>query len=128
MLHMAQAVAFAQGEGGAPAGAGAGEGGGQSPMSGMWLFFVAMLAIMYFFLFRPQQKREKERREMLASLSKGDRVMTSGGMMGTIVGLSEKSVVLRVSDDPVVKLEFLRGAVSRKVSEEESGEASGKRE
>jgi len=83
------------------------------PGSHVWILFVAFMAFIYLFMMRPQQKREKERREMLASLSKGDEVITNGGIHGTIVGLSEKTVVLRVSDDPAVKMEFARGAVSR---------------
>ena len=86
-----------------------GGGGGSS----MLLMFGAIIAIMYFFTIRPNQKREKERREMLASVGKNDRVVTSGGICGTVVGLSDKSVVLRVSDEPVVKMEFLRGAISQ---------------
>ncbi len=101
--------------GAAPAGQSAAP---QNPMGSMWIFLVGMLAIMWFFMLRPQQKREKERREMLASLAKGDTVITTGGMIGTIVGLNEKTVVLRVSEEPAVKIEFLRGAVSRKIAEE----------
>ena len=84
----------------------------QSPIP-MWLPLVGFIAIMWFLLIRPNQKREKERRDMLASLSKGDEVVTTGGIHGAIVGLNEKTVVLRVSDDPAVKIEFARGAVSR---------------
>ena len=65
------------------------------------------------------QKREKERQRMLSSLSKGDRVITSGGILGTIVGLTEKSAVLRVSDEPPLKIEFLRGAISRVVTRDD---------
>lgn len=87
----------------------------QTPAPGnqMWIFLIAFIAIMWFLMIRPNQKREKERREMLSSLSKGDRVVTNGGVFGTIVGLTEKTVVLRVSDEPAVKMEFLRGAVAR---------------
>ncbi len=81
--------------------------------SPQFLMLVAMFAIFYFLLIRPNTKREKERREMLSSLSKGDSVVTAGGIHGTIVGLNEKSVVLRVSDDPPVKMEFQRSSVSR---------------
>jgi preprotein translocase subunit YajC len=84
------------------------------------LILVAMFAIFYFFLIRPNTQREKQRREMLASLSKGDSVVTAGGIHGTIVGINEKSVVLRVSDDPPVKLEFQRSSVSQ-VTPEDSG-------
>ncbi|HOF38622.1 MAG TPA: preprotein translocase subunit YajC [Candidatus Hydrogenedentes bacterium] len=81
---------------------------------------VAMFAIFYFFLIRPNTKRERERREMLSALSKGDSVVTAGGIHGTIVGLTEKTVVLRVSDDPPVKMEFQRSSVSR-VATKDSG-------
>lgn len=83
-----------------------------NPMSGMLLMFVIFGGIMYFLIIRPQQRREKERRQMLASLAKGDRVVTNGGICGTIVGLNEKSVVLRVDDDSNVKIEFVRSAIS----------------
>jgi len=72
--------------------------------------------IMYLFFFRPNQKREKERREMLAALAKGDKVVTSGGICGSVIGLTDKTVVLRVGEDPNMKMEFLRGAVSQVTS------------
>lgn len=78
----------------------------------MLIFF----AIMWFFMIAPSQRREKRRREMLAALRKGDRVVTSGGICGTIVGLNDKTVVLKVSDEPAIKMEFMRGAVSQVAS------------
>lgn len=87
---------------------------------GMLVPIVGFGAIMYFLMIRPNQKREKERREMLASLSKGDSVVTSGGICGTIVGLDEKTVVLRISENPPVKVEFLRQAVTRAVPLEDA--------
>lgn len=89
-----------------------------NPLNSMVFMLVAFMAIMYFLTIRPNQKREKERKEMLASIAKGDKVITSGGICGSVLGLSEKTVVLRVSDDPIVKMEFLRGAVSQVVSRE----------
>jgi preprotein translocase subunit YajC len=83
-----------------------------NPMSSMLIMFLGIIAIMYFLTIRPNQKREKERQQMLAALAKGDKVVTSGGICGSVVGLSEKTVVLRVSDEPTVKMEFLRGAIS----------------
>ena len=90
--------------------------GTANPFSNMLFLLVAMVAIMYFLMIRPNQKREKQRREMLAALAKGDKVVTSGGICGSVVGLSEKTVVLRISDDPAVKVEFLRGAISQVTS------------
>ena len=77
------------------------------------MFMLIIFGVMWFFLIWPNQRREKERRQMLAALGKGDRVVTSGGIYGTIVGLNDKTVVLRVSEDPSVKMEFVRGAVSQ---------------
>ncbi len=94
-------------------------GGGGSQLNSLLFMVVAMFGIMYFFMIRPQQKRERERREMLAGLSKGDKVVTSGGICGTVVGLSEDRVVLKVSDN--VTIEFLRGAVAQVLSREKDG-------
>ena len=84
-----------------------------SPLGGMLPMLVIFFAIMYFLLIRPNQKRERERKNMLSSLSKGDEVVTNGGICGTILGLNEKTVVLKISDDPVTKVEFLRGAITQ---------------
>lgn len=94
-------------------------GGPQGGLGSMLPMLLIFIAVMYFFMLRPQQKKEKQRREMLSQLSKGDRVMTQGGIYGTIVGLNEKSVVLRVSEEPPIKMEFARGAVSVVSQEEE---------
>lgn len=92
-------------------GTSASSGGGGPQLNSLLFMIVAMFGIMYFFMIRPQQKRERERREMLSALSKGDRVVTSGGICGTVVGLSEDRVVLKVADN--VTIEFLRGAVAQ---------------
>ena len=124
MLHpvwILSNVALAQAESGAPAAdapSATGFGG-----NGMWFIFIAFFAIMYFLMIRPQQKRDRERREMLASINKGAKVITNGGLHGTVVGLTDKDVILRVSDDPTVKLRFVRGSVARVLSNEEAREA-----
>ena len=78
------------------------------------LFFAAIFAIFYFLLIRPQQRQKADRQRMLAGLKRGDRVVTTGGLHGTIVGLSEHTVSLRVADQ--IKLEFDRSAVGRVVT------------
>lgn len=88
-------------------------GGGSSALFTQLLFFAAIFAIFYFLLIRPQQKQKRDRTTMLAALKKGDRVVTSGGLYGTITGLDEHKVTLRVADQ--VRLEFDRGAVARVV-------------
>lgn len=76
----------------------------------MLLPFIIMFAVFYFLLIRPQQKKQKARNIMLASLKKGDKVVTIGGLHGTIVELTDDTVVLRVND--VTKLTFDRAAVN----------------
>lgn len=87
-----------------------------NPFASMLPMIIAFFAIMYFFMIRPQQKRERERREMLSALSKGDNVVTTGGICGSVVGLSEDRVVLRVDDN--VTMEFVRGAVAQVLPKE----------
>lgn len=71
---------------------------------------VLMFVVLYFLLIRPQQKRQKQRNTMLNALQKGDKVVTIGGLHGTIVELTDDTVVLRVND--VTKLTFERSAVN----------------
>lgn len=87
-------ISDAMAEGGIAAG-GAGEG-----MS--LLFLVGMFAIMYFFLIRPQVKRQKEHKKLVEALSKGDEVQTTGGLMGKIAEVGDNFVKLEVADNTVV--------------------------
>lgn len=79
------------------------------------ILIVLMFVLLYFLLIRPQQKRQKERNKMLNNLSKGDKVITIGGLYGTIVELDDKTVVLKVSDS--VRLTFDKQAVNAVISE-----------
>jgi preprotein translocase subunit YajC len=67
------------------------------------------VGIVYFMIIRPQQKKQKDTEAMRASIKKGDRVLTTGGLYGTVVGEREGVVVLKVADE--VKLEFARDAI-----------------
>ena len=91
-----------------------GEGGG-SPWSGIWMIAL-IFVIFYFLLIRPQQKKQKEHQNLLESLRKGDRVVTSGGIYGTVVGVKENIVVLKIAEN--VKIEIAKSAVSAIVSRE----------
>jgi preprotein translocase subunit YajC len=71
--------------------------------------FLLVFAIMYFLMIRPQQQRQAELTKLQASLAKGDRVLTQAGIYGTVVGVDEDKVVLRVDDN--VKLEFQRSTI-----------------
>lgn len=91
-----------------------GEGGGGSMISTL-IMFGAIFAIFYFMIIRPQQKKAKEREKMLSEVKKGDKIVTGGGIHGTIAGLDEKTVLIDVGNN--VKLKFERSAVSTIVSE-----------
>lgn len=97
----------------AAAGAPVNGGGGAAGMMQFILPFAMMFAILYFIVLRPQQKQKADRERMLTALKRGDRVVTTSGMHGTVIGLGEQTVTLRVTDQ--VKLEFDRSAVGRVV-------------
>jgi preprotein translocase subunit YajC len=67
------------------------------------------VGIVYFMIIRPQQKKQKETEAMRSSIKKGDRVLTTGGLYGTVVGEKEGIVVLKVADE--VKMEFSRESI-----------------
>jgi preprotein translocase subunit YajC len=90
---------------------GGGGGGGASSAVTQILFFAAIFAIFYFLLIRPQQRQKREKQQMLSAIKKGDRVVTSGGIHGTIVGLNENTVVLRIAEQ--VRMEVDRTAIGR---------------
>jgi len=76
---------------------------------------VAMLAIMYFVIFMPMQRQKKQQAAMLASLEAGKEVLTTGGIVGTIVSISGDTVIVRVKPDNV-KLQMTRAAISSVVT------------
>lgn len=76
--------------------------------------FVLMFAVFYFLLIRPQQRKSKQRNSMLSAIKKGDKIVTIGGMHGTIVELTDDTVVLRVND--ATKITFERSAINTVVS------------
>jgi preprotein translocase subunit YajC len=71
---------------------------------------VLMFAVFYFFLIRPQQKKQKKWQQMLSELKNGDKVVTSGGMRGTIISLKDDYVQLRVPPDNL-RIEVSRASV-----------------
>ncbi|MFB4161837.1 preprotein translocase subunit YajC [Geomicrobium sp. JSM 1781026] len=73
------------------------------------IMLLLMFAIVYFLLIRPQQKRQKQVREMHANLQKGDDIVTIGGLHGTIDAIDEEKIVLLVNDNR--KLTYDRSAV-----------------
>ena len=93
------------------------------------VMIVVMIAIFYFMLIRPENKRKKEANEMRDSLAVGDEITTIGGIVGTICAVKPNSVVLETGADRV-RIELMKWAVSTKgvqVSEDGKGEVSEKK-
>jgi preprotein translocase subunit YajC len=84
----------------------AGGTGGQAPAQPWQTFlpFIAIFAIMYFMVFRPQQKKAKAHQVFLSELKRGDMVVSSSGIVGTIKNLSDKFVTLEVDDGVCIKM------------------------
>ena len=91
-----------------------GSGGGQqgNPLLG-FMPLVFIIVIMYFLMIRPQAKKQKEHRAMVEQLQKGDRILTSGGIIGTIAGIKENEGLLIVKIADNVKVELSRGSVAQ---------------
>tara|TARA_B100000676_G_scaffold309239_1_gene372235 strand:- start:528 stop:887 length:360 start_codon:yes stop_codon:yes gene_type:complete len=69
------------------------------------IMLVVMMVVFYFFLIRPQQKRAKEHKNLVESLSKGDEVVTSGGILGKITKVTDDFVVVEISNNLEIKLQ-----------------------
>ena len=91
-----------------------GQGEGPGLMSNI-ILFGSIILIFYFMIIRPQQKRTKERQKLIESMKKGDKVITSGGMYGTVAGLDEKTVLVEIADKIKVKLD--RSAIATIISD-----------
>jgi preprotein translocase subunit YajC len=76
--------------------------------------FAAIILIFYFLLIRPQNKKRKETEAMISNLKKGDKIVTIGGIHGTVQHMKESTVLIKVDDN--VKIEFLRSAISSVVT------------
>jgi preprotein translocase subunit YajC len=95
------------------AGAGPPGGVGGNAILTQVVFFAAIFAVFYFLLIRPQQTQRRERERLLAAIKRGDRVVTTGGLHGTVTGLEDTTVTLRVADQ--VKVTVDRAAIGRVV-------------
>ena len=76
--------------------------------NGLWsmlIMFVLIFAVMYFFMIRPQKKQQKAIEEMRKSLTKGDKVITAGGIYGTIAYIDETSVLIKVDGDVKIRVD-----------------------
>lgn len=81
-----------------------------SSLMGM-LPLVLMFVVLYFIMIRPQMRKQKEHRNMIAALAKGDEIVTSGGMMGRVTAINENRLSLQVADN--VEIQVQRSAVAQ---------------
>jgi preprotein translocase subunit YajC len=88
---------------------GSGQEGGGSMWSGM-IMLLAIFVIFYFFIIRPQSKRQKERKNKVNSLKKGDKIVTSGGMIANVTTVDDDTVLAEI--DKGVKARFNKSAIS----------------
>jgi preprotein translocase subunit YajC len=75
---------------------------------------VAIFAVMYFLMIRPQQRQKKQHQDLLSKLSKGDKVITAGGIHGTVAGVKDNTVIVKIAEN--VKVEMNRSAISQVVA------------
>lgn len=83
---------------------------------GTWGPIIIMVLIFYFLLYRPQKSAQKRRRSMLDTLKKENRVMTIGGIYGTIVDIDEKTVKLKIAEHTII--EVARSSINANISQE----------
>jgi len=93
----------------------AGTAGGSGQMVTTFVTFGLVILIFYFLIIRPQNKKQKDAKKMIEALKKGDKVVSIGGIHGTVVSVKEQSTVVKVDDN--TKLEFSKSAISSVVSE-----------
>ncbi len=102
--------AYAQTQGATPSG-----GGGIFGQVNMLIPFIAMFAIFYFLLIRPQQKKQREHRQLLQNLKRGDRVLTGGGIYGTVTKIRNDIVHVEIADQ--VRIRVNKSSISEVVAE-----------
>jgi preprotein translocase subunit YajC len=107
-----ESIAWAEGTGGA----GSSTGGGTSGFLSL-IPFLLIFIIFYFLLIRPQQKKQKQQQTLLDALKKGDKVVTTSGIWGTITNMGKETVTLQIADNTKVKMQ--RENVARVRAEEE---------
>lgn len=95
-----------------------GQGGGE--IYSTLIMFGLIIAIFYFMIIRPQQKRQKEREALLGQIKKGDKIITAGGIHGDVIGVEDKTLLIEIADKVKVKIERSSISVVNKQGEVES--------
>jgi len=90
-------------------------GGGQ----GLWIGLILMLVVFYAIMLSGSRKEKRRRQEMLSNIKKNDRVMTIGGIIGSVVAINETDVSLKVDESANVKITVIRSAIQRVLRDDE---------
>jgi preprotein translocase subunit YajC len=110
-----ESLAWAEGTGGGGAASGGGAGGILSLVP-----FLLIFVIFYFLLIRPQQQKQKQQQTLLDAIKKGDKVVTTSGIWGTVTNLGKDTVTLQIADNTKIKMQ--RENISRLRTEDEDKE------
>jgi preprotein translocase subunit YajC len=94
--------------------------GGAVGFGGFLIPLALMFGIMYLLVIMPQQRQRKRMQEMLSTLKAGDKVVTNGGIYGTINGIDGDTVILKISSEPQVKIRVARAAISQVEASEDA--------
>ena len=103
---------------GIPTGGTGGAGGGGGQVTTTFITFALVIGIFYFLIIRPQSKKKKETQNMLSSLAKNDKIVTIGGIRGTVQAVKDDAVVVKVDDN--TKMEFSKSAIANVLERKES--------
>jgi|SRR5467141_319491 preprotein translocase subunit YajC len=93
---------------------------GSGIFGNLWMPLGLMFAIMYFMVIMPQQRQRKKTQEMLGALKAGDKIITNGGIYGTVNGIDGDSVILKISSEPQVKIRIARAAIAQVEASEDA--------
>lgn len=95
------------------------QGPGGGGMMEMLLMFAAIGAVFYFIMLRPKQKEQKQRQDMLNNVQKYDKVMTIGGVVGTVMEVRDDEVIVKVDESTNTRMKFIRGAIQKVITDKD---------
>jgi preprotein translocase subunit YajC len=93
---------------------------GQNPLGDWWWIYIALMLVMFFVLFRGPQKQKQERKKLVQSLQKNDRVQTIGGIFGTVVDIKGDEITLKVDESNNTKIKVTSSAIGKNLSQDKS--------
>ncbi|HEY3243464.1 MAG TPA: preprotein translocase subunit YajC [Phycisphaerae bacterium] len=95
---------------------------GGMPPQVLWIGMLLFVGLYFFLMMRGNKREQQKKKDLLAGIKKNDRVMTIGGIIGTVVSVKENEVVVKVDETTNTKMTFRRGAIQKKLAEDEKPE------